>query len=84
MSLLAIKWWLDSSKNSSWTILMNISGLFALGGWALFAASIDRSIYNSYWVNKGQKIAIIFNTICMFLIFKNLIYIRSKVPNFIR
>ncbi len=61
---------------------MIISGALALGGWALFAASIDRSTYNSYWADQGQKIAITFNTICMFLILKNLTYIKGKIPNF--
>ena len=62
---------------------MTFSGAIALGGWALFAASIDRATYNRFYAEKGIIIGILFNTITMFLMLKNLIKIRKEVPTFI-
>ena len=62
---------------------MTFTGALALAGWALFAASLDRATYNGYYATKGQIIGVLFNTITMFLILKNLIRIRKVVPGFI-
>ena len=80
---MSIKWWLDHTGLGQNTTFMVSTGIIAVLGWALFAASIDRSTFHPYWVDKGQKIAIVFNTVCMFLIMKNLIVIKGKIPNFV-
>lgn len=62
---------------------MAVSGGVALAGWALFAASIDRTTYNEFYAVKGQIVGVLFNTLTMFLMLKNMIKIRKVIPTFI-
>ena len=83
MCFLAIKWWLESSKHSCHPTAMIILPTLAILGWALFAASIDRAQYHPYFALKGQQFGLVFNTLTLWLMFKNLIKIKAEVPSFV-